>query len=161
MLINVITLRPFYRMFQIKTLACHTCTLLVSSAYKAITSWTHFSHGRARQTHLELPFPGELASAWPGSTQRARQRWGKEEMGTPRRLKQRAIWTGVSSSLFQWHDPGRVFTSQRAALNCAAESLLYSKTSYIYSPFNVTAALVNLAADIIGWQMYSKDLTTT
>lgn len=103
----------------------------------------------------------EPASTWLGSTQRAWQRWGKEEMGSPRKLQQRGIWAGMSNSLFQWHDPGRVFTSPWAALSCAAESVLYSKGRYIYSPFNVAAALVNLAADIMGWQMYSKDCATT
>lgn len=160
MLINVITLCPFYSMFQIKTLDCSTYTLLVPPAYRAIMSRTYFSHDRARQTHFTLHVPGEPASTWLGSTQRAWQRWGKEEMGSPRKLQQRGIWAGMSNSLFQWHNPGRVFTSQWAALSCAAESVLYSKGRYIYSPFNVTAALVNLAADIMGWQMYSKDCAT-
>lgn len=37
-----------------------TRTLLVLPAYRAIMSWAHFSHCRARQTPLKLPVPGEL-----------------------------------------------------------------------------------------------------
>ena len=157
MLINVITLCPFHSMFQIKTLDCRTCTLLVSPAYRAITSWTHFSHSSPRQTHLKQPIPGELASAWLGSTQRTWQKWGKEEMGSPGKLQQRGIRAGVSSSFFQWRDPGTVLTSQRAALSCAAESVLCIKACSIYSPFNVTTVLVNLTADIMPCQVSLPD----
>lgn len=86
--------------------------------------------------------------------------WG-EEMGNPRKLQERGIGAGVSSNLFQWHYPSRVFNSQWAALSWASESVLYSTPRYIYSPFSVTAAFVKLPGDKMGWQIYSKDCTTT
>lgn len=133
-----------------------TCTLLVLPAYRAIISWAHFSHCRARQTPLKLPVPGELDSGWLGSTQKAWWRWRKGEMGNPRKLQQRGIQAGTSSSLFQWCDPGWVFTSQMAALSCAVEKALYNKASYIYSLFNTIAGLTKLPADIMLTNVFQR-----
>lgn len=75
-LINVITLCPFYSMFQIKNLDwAHVpflCCLLTEQLCPG--------HCRARQIHLKLPVPGELVSAF-GSTQKAWQRCRKGGWG--------------------------------------------------------------------------------
>lgn len=113
-LINVITLCPFYSMFQIKNLdwahVLFLCCLLTEQLCPGHILATA-ERGKPILSCLSQRnfFQVDL------STQKAWQRWRKGEMGNPRELQQRGIQAGTSSSgchSFLWRDPGWVSPPQ-------------------------------------------------
>lgn len=120
-----------------------SCVTCLQSNYILHT----FGHSKDRETHFKLFVPGEHASISFESAQKAWQRWGKEETGSHGKLQQEQDK--------QQGKAARGLTSQWVALKHAAISVLCSKTIYIYSPFSVTAALINLAADMMVRQINS------
>lgn len=121
-LINVITLCPFYSMFQIKNLDWEHVPFLYCLLTEQLCPGHILASAEPGKLILSCLSQGNLVQIDLGalkSTAEVRKR----RMGNPMELQQRGIQAGTSRSLFLWCDPGWVFTSQRAAVSCAVGSI--------------------------------------